>query len=75
MAPLDPRQMSLAFALEEGWISARAYRALTEFGMTRIGDFEFLTRKQLKGVRNFGTKCMFEVDEIMGRFGLSFEEG
>ena len=64
MEPLDPRLMELSFA----------YEALRNFGMAKLGDFELLSRGQLESVRNFGTKCMFEAEELMERFGLHFEK-
>ena len=55
-------------------ISVRVLRALDSsgWGVATVGDLVKHTRLSLLGLRNFGKKCLSEVDDIVDDLGLDF---
>jgi DNA-directed RNA polymerase alpha subunit len=60
--------------IEKGWLSSRAYRALTNDGINTIEKIEEEGARALLRIPNFGQKTLKEVKEFLALRGISLLE-
>lgn len=53
--------------------SARLFNVLKANNIDNLYDLALISKKQLFGTRNFGKKCMDEIQEIMNRYLIEFD--
>jgi hypothetical protein len=54
-------------------LSARAYNGLYSTGARTAGDIANFSRQELLQLKNYGTKTVTEIEEILGGLGLSLQ--
>ncbi len=71
---VNPLAKARKMNIVELGLSTRSFNCLGRAGMKTLGDVEKLTAKQLKHIRNLGTRCYDEIIEALKKHGIKLRE-